>query len=624
MLRAKAGIGAVLFALLVTAADAQAASGIVYCVTSPAAPPGCTGTNETSFADALTAADADTSGVDQIVLPTGTQTGPSTGYQYTGKVPLEISGQGNGSVITLSSGSAAPVFNDVGTEPEIALRALSVNLPSGETAGGLALKAAAAVGNVSVTGASGSAGYGFAISGGGLLAGVSVFIPANTGSIYPAVFVSGSATTTVRDSFLSDRTGLEDSGSGTTTIHRCEIAGTEGSAAIIASGSSILADDSVIAATQGAIGLEASGTAAGATITATQLTIVGDNTATGVHVQGGPSGGNALVNLTDSIIVDPLANSIALFSAAGTGTATATTDYDDFDQKTILVGGTLTIGAHDFKQTATDPSGYVDPGFVDAAKGNYRLSPSSPLLSNDPTPIGQTPFGSQESSVDFADVPRITAGGRDLGAYQHQLPTVTATATATRVRLGAAISFAATGAIVYKNDPLAYSWHFDDGSTARGPHVSHTFATPGTHSAKVTATDLLGFAASETVTVDVTGGRPVISRVSQSASKWRAGAALARIAGRGHVPTGTTFSFRLNETAKVTFTFTGRGGLKRRLTFSGHAGRNTVHFDGRLTGHQELSPASYKLGITATEFGLTASARPLRFTIEPPPPSHRH
>jgi hypothetical protein len=253
------------------------------------------------------------------------------------------------------------------------------------------------------------------------------------------------------------------------------------------------------------------------------------------------------------------------------------------------------------------------------------LGPSSPLLSYDPTPLGQTPFGPQESSVDLSGVPRITAGGRDLGAYQHQPPTVTASATPTRVQLGTAISFAATGAVAYKNDPLTYSWHFDDGSTATGARVSHTFKKPGTHTAKVTVTDVLGFPASGTLTVMVTGGRPVISHVSQSVSKWRDGNTLARIAS-GRVPTGTTFRFQLNEAAKVTFAFTGHNGLKQirgTLTFTGRAGRNTVHFDGRLTGRKRLGPASYKLVITAAEFGFASSARPLRFTIEAPPQRHR-
>ncbi len=84
-------------------APAQAASASVYCVTQPSAPPGCSGTTESSLANALSAADSDTTGSDQIVLPVGEQTDIFP-YVYSGTVPLEIDGQPSGTtVVTISS-----------------------------------------------------------------------------------------------------------------------------------------------------------------------------------------------------------------------------------------------------------------------------------------------------------------------------------------------------------------------------------------------------------------------------------------------------------------------------------------------------------------------------------------
>jgi hypothetical protein len=138
---------------------------------------------------------------------------------------------------------------------------------------------------------------------------------------------------------------------------------------------------------------------------------------------------------------------------------------------------------------------------------------------------------------------------------------------------------------------------------------------------------------------------PVVSGFGQSHRTWRAGTALAHLAGSGaHAPSpvGTTFSFSLNEQATVTLAFAreaagrrvghrcapatrkNRGGTSCRLSraagtlsFTAHPGQNRAYFDGRISVSQALTPASYGLTLTAINTaGQRSAPRSLHFTIE--------
>jgi hypothetical protein len=134
---------------------------------------------------------------------------------------------------------------------------------------------------------------------------------------------------------------------------------------------------------------------------------------------------------------------------------------------------------------------------------------------------------------------------------------------------------------------------------------------------------------------------PVISALKQSHPSWREVSRSAQISKKHPVgsPVGTTFSFSLNEAARVSFTFTRTIGGRavagkcraqskqnrthqacRRtveagaLTFSGHAFANTVAFYGLAAG-KKLAPGSYTLLVSATAAGKTSRTQTLRFTI---------
>jgi hypothetical protein len=129
---------------------------------------------------------------------------------------------------------------------------------------------------------------------------------------------------------------------------------------------------------------------------------------------------------------------------------------------------------------------------------------------------------------------------------------------------------------------------------------------------------------------------PALTDVSQSASAWREGDGAAIISS---APIGTTFSFKLNVRAHVTFTFvptfSGRrvctfdhtpAGVTRTcrrvvavstLSFEGHAGLNHVRFFARLSSVAKLAPARYRLTIGARNRVGAAPPATLRFTILP-------
>jgi hypothetical protein len=134
---------------------------------------------------------------------------------------------------------------------------------------------------------------------------------------------------------------------------------------------------------------------------------------------------------------------------------------------------------------------------------------------------------------------------------------------------------------------------------------------------------------------------PTVQHARQSTTRWREGNRLARISG-AETPTGTTFSFSLNEQATVTFSFTQRvsgrkaGGKcvtqtekNRRkpacertvtvgtLTFTGHTGTDNVAFQGRISPVERLVESGrYTLVITATNSaGARSAPQSLSFTI---------
>ena len=275
--------------------------------------------------------------------------------------------------------------------------------------------------------------------------------------------------------------------------------------------------------------------------------------------------------------------------------------------------------------------------------------------------IDAEPIGGACPATDARGVPRPQGSACDAGAYEHAPPSlanVRASATGTA---GASVTADVephaqdTNVVVRYGTSAAYgaaSQPVDAGSGDGVVHLSVALVglAPGsTYHVEILATNADGTTRSADSTVTTTGSgasgggsvAPVLTNVRESAAHWLAGRALATLARRRSLPVGTTFSLALNETARLTLTFTrtlpGRL-VKRRcvatssrnrrqptctrtlvagqLAFSAHAGSNRVAFYGSLSRRARLQPGAYTVTIVAVNAaGQSSSQRRLSFTI---------
>jgi PKD repeat protein len=181
---------------------------------------------------------------------------------------------------------------------------------------------------------------------------------------------------------------------------------------------------------------------------------------------------------------------------------------------------------------------------------------------------------------------------------------------------------------------LTLAWDFGDGSSGSGGAVAHAYATSGSFTIKVTATDAAGNLVSLTAPITVVP-QPLPApsvrgfRVSPSrfAASRRTTAVLARtVAKRRHraVARGSAFVLGLSEDAKLVFTITHRvrvhghlrvlkvGTLTRRTV---RAGSVKVPFSGRV-GRRRLTPGVYTVSVVATDSaGGSSQPSGAKFTI---------
>jgi hypothetical protein len=389
----------------------------------------------------------------------------------------------------------------------------------------------------------------------------------------------------------------------------------------------------------------------GGDVTLRSVTLLGVSTTTGLVVAGN-SGLESSLTVQDSILRGFGTDlSRQLLDAMPGSKASATLDHNDIH----LGSDSGVAGTHSYNLgTEVD----VDPGFVDAAHGDYRLRFDSPLID-----IGGMCGTSCQTIPDLDGLTRPIDGKgtgtpvRDLGAYEYgrRAPTVTVAATTATAVPGQVVGFSAAGADLDHGDAVTYAWAFDDGAVATGPTVDHAFGTYGVHAATVTVTDSTGLTGSASATVAVPTPAlppvvppilrpapkdktpPVLSRLSLTHTHFAVSAASTATSVRARKPTrGTAVRFTLSESATVTLKieaasrgvrsgtrciappktrrkgtrppkpctrYLTRGTLTRKHE---RAGADTVAFSGRI-GRKALANGHYRLTLKATDPAGNAS-----------------
>jgi hypothetical protein len=93
--------------------------------------------------------------------------------------------------------------------------------------------------------------------------------------------------------------------------------------------------------------------------------------------------------------------------------------------------------------------------------------------------------------------------------------------------------------------------------------------------------------------------KPTLTKLSQTHTSWVLGDRKPAVNPK-HAPSGGDgFSFRLNEPATVTLTFTTTGAKTLRLRVAGKAGRNKVYVDGPITKARGLQAGHYTVSLRA-------------------------
>ncbi|MGH2516537.1 MAG: PKD domain-containing protein, partial [Ktedonobacterales bacterium] len=127
----------------------------------------------------------------------------------------------------------------------------------------------------------------------------------------------------------------------------------------------------------------------------------------------------------------------------------------------------------------------IAPQHTYAKPGTYNIH----VQIFDPTTNGLTPFDSAQITV--------------IAAAQPNPPTAQITASASIVKPGGSITFDAGNSRAADGSKLSYLWNFNDGTTATGPHVTHTFAITGYGIVALIVTDAHGARAVATTNIAV-------------------------------------------------------------------------------------------------------------------------
>jgi len=333
-------------------------------------------------------------------------------------------------------------------------------------------------------------------------------------------------------------------------------------------------------------------------------------------------GGVAILHVYDDGTVSELSGAAGCISDTGnddTGSPTCTAGRDltysygltvSPDGRSLYVaadsndGGIAAFSLDPSTGEATQLPGPT--GCIDAdgeSNGTAGLCTQAPAVADDWIPA-VSPDGHSVYVASYGD-DAVTSFARETG------PTCTGTSASTAYQTPVTVNLSCVDTDGDALTPAVLSGPSHGNLGAAGATVTYTPANgyTGRDSFTFDATDGTNSSAPATVTITV-GAPPVppaqiaapapkVTHAAQTHRRWREGNKL-----------GTTFSFTLNEKARVTFTFRQRGIARGTLTLTGHAGKNKLVFRGRINKHNKLKPGTYTVTISTG-----ASFQRLTFTI---------
>lgn len=467
---------------VLVAAPAYAVDNVI-CVGSPVGP--C---DQTELTINLAILAATGNGVpDTIRVGAGTYT--ELPYVLNGTVEgITLEGSGASTILTMAPGlSQDYIWANRATVRDLTVL-METTTPSNDT--GIDAFNGSVIENVTVDGSGATNANGLTLQQ-TQVTGSTVLMKLNGGS--RAVFANGGVTVT--DSSLTGDNAFNHSGSGSIdTISRSRlVVGT--STGVVTDSGTVNIDNSVIdLGSSAGTGLRAANfnnSTSPKAINADHVTIVGGTTGSeGVWAWAARPTAlqSSIVTLTNSIVRGPATSLVADASNDGAqgGDSIATIDVSYTDYQTT--GGTIGTNGAGAVLLGTGNVVDVDPAFVDAAAGDFRLTEGSPVIDQG-DPVAGLP-GDQDRDGNAREVDGDQNGSaiRDLGAYEFADTTAPQT-TITGGPTGATRD--TTPTFTFTSEPGAtFACQVDAGAYAA---CSSPFTTPalanGAHTFRVKATD---------------------------------------------------------------------------------------------------------------------------------------
>ncbi|MBJ7353218.1 MAG: PKD domain-containing protein [Thermoleophilaceae bacterium] len=347
-----------------------------------------------------------------------------------------------------------------------------------------------------------------------------------------------------------------------------------------------------------------------------RVTIVGsgtDQTGLSLYSADLPSGLNARVSDVVTWVSDSGVSTYSAFDCRG-ASSSVNTAFMDLGFFAAIGSWQVDTGCgFSFETGKFTELLFVDPGFRNAAAGDYRLVRTSPLIDK-----GSTAGTLADSDQDLAGGRRAVDGDgdgtvkTDLGAFEYQraAPQVSISASATSVLPGAPIAFNAAVSDA-EGEEVTLAWSFDDGASAGNvSSVSHAFAAVGQHTATLTAIDQAE-AKSTAVAVVTVNPFPRVAPTARIAAKpkkaFKAGKKGFAVVTKG----SPTFSVTFADAVGARFKIAKQRGSQ---TLKVKSGTNKFTFAG-FWNKKQLKPGTYKVTIAPLD-STGVSGTPVTLTLK--------